>query len=151
MYLAVSPCISPPRTSVLSGGRDGTVCTTPLRGGAAPPSTLLCKGRGIVQRLLTLAVALIPTLTLALALTLTLTLTLTRHRAAAAIALRAARPSLGRLLRVHAYLLATSARRPRRARERPWLSTGVDAAQAGRSRGDLGEIHERSGGDLGET
>ena len=100
MYLAVSPCISPPRTSVLSGGRDGTVCTTPLRGGAAPPSTLLCKGRGIVQRLLTLAVALIPTLTLALALTLTLTLTLTRHRAAAAIALRAARPSLGRLLRV---------------------------------------------------
>ena len=52
MYLAISDGISPPRTSVLSGGRDGTVCTTPLRGGAAPPSTLLCKGRGIVQRLL---------------------------------------------------------------------------------------------------
>ena len=38
-------------SSVLSGARDGTVCETPLRGGASPQSTLLCKGRGIVQRL----------------------------------------------------------------------------------------------------
>jgi len=44
--------VDPAWTSVLSGGRDGTVCMTPLRGGAAPHSTLLCKGRGIVQRLL---------------------------------------------------------------------------------------------------